>query len=421
MASISVRQVGKAYRQYPSRLARMKDWVLPWGGPRYQLHWVLRDISFDVNPGETVGLAGANGAGKSTLLKMIVGILKPTEGEILRSGRVAALLELGMGFHPEFTGRQNLFMAGQIMGMTVDDIAQLLPEIEAFAEIGEAIDHPVRTYSSGMQVRLAFSLATARRPDLLIVDEALSVGDAYFQHKSFDRIRSFRRDGTTLLIVSHNRHAIQTICDRAILLDKGTIAMQGPTEPVMDYYHALMADKEALSIRQRVLASGQVQTISGSGEVTIEDIRLFRADGKSIDTVQVGEPVRLEVLAEVRAPVAQLTLGFMIKDRFGQPVYGINTYRVGKAISDLATGQRVRFHFDFCMNLGKGNYSMAFCLSEGDSHLARNYEWRDYGLVFQVINTSREDFVGSTWLNAATHIHVENNPAQDPSHVTSAD
>jgi lipopolysaccharide transport system ATP-binding protein len=408
MASISVKNVGKAYKQYPSRLARIKDWVHPGESPRHHLHWVLRNVSFEVGEGETVGLAGANGAGKSTLLKMIVGILKPTEGEIIRSGRVAALLELGMGFHPEFTGRQNLFMAGQIIGMTIDEIQERMPEIEAFAEIGEAIDHPIRTYSSGMQVRLAFSLATSRRPDLLIVDEALSVGDAYFQHKSFDRIQRFRRDGTTLLIVSHNRFAIQSICDRAILLDKGGIAMEGPTEPVMDYYHALMSDKEALTIRQRVLENGQVQTISGTGEVTLETIRLIRSDGLSTESIQVGEAVRLEVIAEVKSNVDQLTLGFMIKDKFGQPVYGINTFRVNKTLKDLSAGQRVRFHFDFCMNLGKGNYSVAFCLSEGDSHLARNYEWRDYGLVFQVYNTNREDFVGGTWLNAATHVQIEN-------------
>lgn len=176
----------------------------------------------------------------------------------------------------------------------------------------------------------------------------------------------------------------------------------------MDYYHALMSDKEALTIRQNVLESGQVQTISGTGEVTLEAIRLIRSDGKSTESVNVGEPVRLEVIAEVKSDVDQLTLGFLIKDKFGQPVYGINTFRVNKTLKNLVAGQRVRFHFDFCMNLGKGNYSVAFCLSEADSHLARNYEWRDYGLVFQVYNSQCEDFVGGTWLNAATHVQIEN-------------
>src|SRR6185295_7263858 len=193
---------------------------------------------FEIQPGEAVGIVGVNGAGKSTLLKMITGTTQPTCGDIQLQGRVAALLELGMGFHPDFTGRQNTFMAGQLLGMQVEEIEALMPEIESFAEIGEAIDHPVRTYSSGMQMRLAFSVATARRPDVLIVDEALSVGDAYFQHKSFSRIREFRKAGTTLLIVSHDKTSIQSVCDRAILLDAGRLAKEGPPEEIMDFYNA---------------------------------------------------------------------------------------------------------------------------------------------------------------------------------------
>ncbi len=184
-------------------------------------------VHLEIEPGEAVGIVGSNGAGKSTLLKMIAGTTQPTSGETCEVGGVSALLELGMGFHPDFTGRQNVFMAGQLLGMQVEEIQALMPDIEAFAEIGEAIEQPVRTYSSGMQMRLAFSVATARRPDILIVDEALSVGDAYFQHKSFERIRSFRRAGTTLLIVSHDRSAIQSICDSAILLEQGRMAMRG--------------------------------------------------------------------------------------------------------------------------------------------------------------------------------------------------
>ena len=162
----------------------LAEWLLPGDRPRHTLKWVLRDVSFTVAPGEAVGIIGLNGAGKSTLLKMITGTTQPTEGSVFMSGRVAALLELGMGFHPDFTGRQNAYMAGQLLGYSVEDIARLMPEIEAFAEIGDYIDQPVRVYSSGMQMRLAFSVATAIRPDTLIVDEALSVGDTYFQHKS---------------------------------------------------------------------------------------------------------------------------------------------------------------------------------------------------------------------------------------------
>ena len=179
MGAIVVTSLGKAYKQYPTRWSRLAEWVIP-GRPRHKLKWVLRDVSFSVQPGEAVGLIGINGAGKSTLLKLITGTTQPTTGTVFMEGRVAALLELGMGFHPDFTGRQNVYMAGQLLGMTVEEIAALMPEIEAFAEIGDYMDQPVRVYSSGMQMRVAFSVATARRPDILIVDEALSVGDAYF-------------------------------------------------------------------------------------------------------------------------------------------------------------------------------------------------------------------------------------------------
>ncbi|HNX72479.1 ABC transporter ATP-binding protein, partial [Rivihabitans pingtungensis] len=202
MGAIQVTGLGKAYRQYASRWGRLAEWLLPGARPRHQEKWVLHDISFAVAPGEAVGIVGINGAGKSTLLKLITGTSQPTRGTVSLQGRVAALLELGMGFHPDFTGRQNAYTAGQLIGLSAEDIHALMPEIEAFAEIGDYIDMPVRVYSSGMQMRLAFSVATCKRPDILIVDEALSVGDAYFQHKSFNRISEFAKQGTTLLIVS---------------------------------------------------------------------------------------------------------------------------------------------------------------------------------------------------------------------------
>jgi len=190
------------------------------------------------------------------------------------------MLELGMGFHPDFTGRQNAFMAGQLLGYGVDEIAHLMPEIEAFAEIGDYIDQPVRVYSSGMQMRLAFSVATAHRPDVLIVDEALSVGDAYFQHKSFARIREFRERGTTLLLVSHDKGAIQAICDRAILLNSGRLVREGEPEEVMDYYNALLLSVEsAAKISQQAGKDNKIQIISGTGKAEVTDIALFDSEG----------------------------------------------------------------------------------------------------------------------------------------------
>ncbi|MEB0222813.1 ABC transporter ATP-binding protein [Pseudomonas sp. 10S4] len=404
MGHIRVTGLGKAYKQYPTRWSRLAEWLIPFSPMRHRQHWVLQDVNFEIAPGEAVGIVGVNGAGKSTLLKMITGTTQPTCGNIQLEGQVAALLELGMGFHPDFTGRQNAVMAGQLLGMHVEDIEALMPEIERFAEIGEAIDQPVRTYSSGMQMRLAFSVATARRPDILIVDEALSVGDAYFQHKSFDRIRSFRKAGTTLLIVSHDRGAIQSICDSAILLDRGRMAMHDKPEAVMDYYNALLAEREGQTVRQEMLAGGQVQTISGTGEAGILSVRLLDENERAIDAAEVGQPVVLEVQVEIRQDIERLVLGFMIKDRLGQAMYGINTHRQDKALDDLHAGERVTYRFAFVMGLGKGNYSVALSLSRLDSHLDRNFEWRDYGLVFHVINNRHEDFVGCSWLGAQTTI-----------------
>ncbi|RLU09989.1 sugar ABC transporter ATP-binding protein [Pseudomonas prosekii] len=404
MGHIRVSGLGKAYKQYPNRWSRLLEWLVPFSGTHHHLHWVLQGVDFEIQPGEAVGIVGVNGAGKSTLLKMITGTTQPTCGQIQLQGRVAALLELGMGFHPDFTGRQNVFMAGQLLGMQVEEIEELMAQIESFAEIGDAIDQPVRTYSSGMQMRLAFSVATARRPDILIVDEALSVGDAYFQHKSFDRIRNFRKAGTTLLIVSHDRSAIQSICDTAILLEGGRMAMRGKPEEVMDYYNAMLAQREGQTVRQEMLANGQVQTISGTGEAGILSVRLLDAQGRSVEVAEVGQPMVLEVQTEVRKDIERLILGFMIKDRLGQAIYGINTHRLDKAITDLTAGERVTFRFAFDMRLGKGNYSIALSLSRLDSHLDRNFEWRDYGLVFHVINNRQEDFVGCSWLEAQTTI-----------------
>lgn len=404
MGHIRVTGLGKAYKQYPTRWSRLAEWLIPFSPMRHRQHWVLQDVNFEVAPGEAVGIVGVNGAGKSTLLKMITGTTQPTCGQIQLEGRVAALLELGMGFHPDFTGRQNAIMAGQLLGMQVEDIEALMPDIERFAEIGEAIDHPVRTYSSGMQMRLAFSVATARRPDILIVDEALSVGDAYFQHKSFDRIRSFRKAGTTLLIVSHDRSAIQSICDSAILLEGGHMVMHDKPEAVMDYYNALLAEREGQTVRQELLDGGQVRTVSGTGEAGILSVRLLDERGRSIDAAEVGQPVTLEVEVEIRQDIERLVLGFMIKDRLGQAMYGINTHRQNQALEDLRAGERITYRFAFVMGLGKGNYSVALSLSRLDSHLDRNFEWRDYGLVFHVINNRQEDFVGCSWLGASTSI-----------------
>lgn len=398
MSAITVSNLGKAYKHYPTRWSRLAEWFTPGHLPRHVLKWVLQDVSFTVNPGEAVGIIGINGAGKSTLLKMITGTTQPTTGSVNISGRVAALLELGMGFHPDFTGRQNAVMAGQLLGYGVEEIGRLMPEIEAFAEIGDYIDQPVRVYSSGMQMRLAFSVATAHRPDVLIVDEALSVGDAYFQHKSFDRIRQFSKQGTTLLIVSHDKNAIQSICDRAILLNEGLLAMEGEPEAVMDYYNALLADHQNQSVKQEVTADGKVQTISGTGEVTLSDIALLDEKGHRIEMAAVGQLVSLRVTAVCNSQVEELVVGYMIKDRLGQPVFGTNTYHLNQTLHNICGVESVELNFDFQANLGPGSYSVAVALHTDDSHVSRNYEWRDHALVFNVINIDKDVFLGVAWI-----------------------
>lgn len=398
MGSITVSHLGKAYKQYPTKWSRLLEWLDPRARPRHHLHWVLQGINFTVNAGEAVGIIGINGAGKSTLLKMIAGTTQPTTGGVHITGRVAALLELGMGFHPDFTGRQNATMAGQLLGYSVQEMVGLMPQIEDFAEIGDYIDQPVRVYSSGMQMRLAFSVATARRPDVLIVDEALSVGDAYFQHKSFDRIREFRQQGTTLLLVSHDKGAIQAICDRAILLNAGRMAMQGEPEAVMDYYNAMLAEKENQTVRRHEKEDGKLQTVSGNGDATVEEMALLNQSGEQIEFLNVGQSVQLRIVVKARAELPELVVGYMIKDRLGQPIFGTNSHHLKQALTNVRKGSAITFSFKFDANLGCGTYSVAVALHTSDNHIANNYEWRDLALVFNVVSLDKPGFVGVNWL-----------------------
>lgn len=398
MGTITVSNLGKAYKQYPTRWSRLAEWVVPGNAPRHSLKWVLQGVNFTVSPGEAVGIIGINGAGKSTLLKMITGTTQPTTGGVHIAGRVAAMLELGMGFHPDFTGRQNAFMASQLLGYSAEEIARLMPSIEEFSEIGDYIDQPVRVYSSGMQMRLAFSVATAHRPDVLIVDEALSVGDAYFQHKSFERVREFRKLGTTLLIVSHDKAAIQSVCDRAILLSAGQVAMEGEPEAVMDYYNAMLAERGNETVRQLVTDDGKIQTVSGSGEALVETVDLLGEQNERLEIVRVGQLVNLKVVVKVNSDIPELVVGYMIKDRLGQAVFGTNTHHLKRKLQSVKAGTFATFTFQFTANLGEGTYSVAVALHTADTHVSKNYEWRDLALVFNVLNVDQDKFVGISWL-----------------------
>ncbi|MDY1045534.1 ABC transporter ATP-binding protein [Pseudomonas coleopterorum] len=397
MTLLAVTNVGKAYRSYRSEWQRMARWFyMPVKAT--EEHWVLKHISFSLGAGEAIGLVGQNGAGKSTLLKMITGTLQPSEGKVQVNGRIAAILELGMGFNPELTGRQNVYHAAGLMGFNVNEINGAIDDIEAFAEIGEYFDHAVRTYSSGMQMRVAFSVATAFRPEILIIDEALSVGDSYFQHKSFGRIKEYQKAGTTLLIVSHDRGSIQALCSRAILLDGGTIIKDGPPEEVMDYYNAIIAQKENSVVEVNTLADGGRQTKSGSGKASIESVTLYNAENAPVEYIAVGEDVCLTIKVKINVELPELVVGYVIKDRLGQDVFGTNTHHLKCVRTDLQQGEVLTYQFRFPAMLGVGSYSVAVALHATDSHIADNYEWRDLALLFNVVNMSKGSFVGLAWI-----------------------
>jgi lipopolysaccharide transport system ATP-binding protein len=383
---LALNGLGKCFRSYRSDLDRLLHLL---GLPRpHRDHWVLRDINLQLGRGESLALVGVNGAGKSTLLKIITGTLQASEGSCRLQGRVAAMLELGMGFHDDSSGRDNVLLAGQLLGYSLADLEALLPSIARFAELGAYFDQPLRVYSSGMRLRLGFALATARRPDLLIIDEALSVGDAYFQHKCFDRIRSMAAEGTSLLIVSHDPAAILGLCQRAVLLQAGGIACSGGPETVLNQYNALIAARETAPSSAGPGADDGAGAVSGqrsgSGEVRIRRVQLSDAAGRPLQQLACGETIRLDVWLRTRAALPRLTLGFLLKDRIGQWVYGSNTALLGQPVPPLPAGATLRFRITLPGQLGEGSYSLSLSLHDGIDHLQANYDWWDRALMFEV-------------------------------------
>ena len=421
MGQIDVKNLGKAYRQYSHRWARLAEWVIPGKQVRHRLKWIIKDINFQVSPGEAVAIVGVNGAGKSTLLKIITGTTQPTTGSVNMQGRVAALLELGMGFHPDFTGRQNVIMAGQLLGIGLDELTSLLPSIEAFAEIGDYIDQPVRVYSSGMQVRLAFAIATALRPDILIVDEALSVGDAYFQHKCFARIRDFQAQGTTLLFVSHDLAAIRGLCSCAVWIDQGSVRKIGETKAVLDAYATAIYAKEQnidaaeetarvaahppqivqpRDFRQdflnnsnlrndiQVLEFGKDAVHWGDGKAKITSTKLADPSGRPFSWTVGGEDVVLVIEAEALQSLQDVFMGFQVRDRLGQILFGDNTYlSTMDAPIDFKVGTRFQCSFQFLMPiLPPGRYEVTAAIVSGTQKSHVVHEWINDALFFESHN-----------------------------------
>jgi lipopolysaccharide transport system ATP-binding protein len=400
---IQANAIGKSYKTHNSKLQQLKSWMLPWRKDLYALTPVLTDISFSIKKGESIGIVGQNGAGKSTLLKILTGTSYPSSGTFSINGNISALLELGMGFHGDFTGRQNTYLAGSIVGLTRSQIDQLMPEIESFAEIGDYFDQPVRTYSSGMQVRLAFSIATAKRPDVLIIDEALAVGDTYFQHKCFGRIRTFRDAGTTLLFVSHDPAAVKSLCNRALLIDKGSIVLDSSPQKVLNYYNALIADKEHNHIEQTdTLASSE--TRSGNGLAQIASVTLAHPERGPCSIFQVNEPCAIEVTITVHGKIGNITTGLMIRDRVGNDIFGTNTWHLNESSGPVNAGTRLTLAFDIPeLRLGIGSYSLTIALHDEQDHLSGNYDWWDNAAVFEIIAGNHPEFAGSVYLPVSAH------------------
>lgn len=397
---IRVQNLGKAFKRYERVRHRLLEW-LPGQRKLHEERWVLEGLNFTIGRGEAVGLVGRNGAGKSTLLKLLTGTLIPTTGSLDIRGRVVALLELGMAFHPEFSGWHNVMMAGQLQGHDREAILACMDEISAFAEIGDALYQPVRTYSSGMAVRLAFAEATAIPPDILIVDEALAVGDAYFQHKCFRRLQEYRERGVTLIFVSHDPLAIKSLCNRALLIEKGGIAMDADPLAVLDYYNALIAHDEAsgpAADLPRIAGTGGMR--SGTGEAVIVGVEARRA-GQPTKRILEGEALTLEIAVEIRQPLPQLTIGIMLRDRLGNEVFGTNTQMLGleSSLTDLRSNEKIRLAIEIPdFHLGAGSYGLTVAAHGPNDHLSGNFDWWDQAITLEVGQGCRPPFTGVTRL-----------------------
>jgi len=418
-AVLEVVNIGKAYRTYKRELHRVGSWF-GWRVPPKTETWVLEDINFSVEAGEAVGIIGQNGAGKSTLLKIITGTLKPSTGHVNVQGKIAAILELGMGFHPDLSGRQNAFHAASLLGYTNEQIEAVIEQIKEFAEIGDYFDQPVRTYSSGMQMRVAFAVATAYRPEILIVDEALSVGDAYFQHKCFNLIREFQAKGTSLLFVSHDSASIQSLCNRAVLLHKGKLLKVGTPQSIIDLYNASLADPDLKNIRQDDSENSSGGTRSGTGEALIDRVLLLDDSQRPLDTCSTGQRVSLTVTIDVHEEIDELVCGFVIRDRAGNWIFGINSKDYGHDLDNLVPGQKLALSYDFDLNLGEGTYSISVALTRSHrSHVEKNYDWLDLAHVFKVVNVSKKHFAGLVWLDAQVSLtSASEGPNKTPEQIT---
>jgi ABC-type polysaccharide/polyol phosphate transport system ATPase subunit len=384
--AISVRDVGKMYRIYDRPQDRLKQMLLWRFGRHYgREFWALRGVSFEVRKGETVGIIGRNGSGKSTLLQMIAGTLTPSEGEVRVNGRVAALLELGSGFNPEFTGRENVFMNGAILGLSQEEMEARFDEIAAFADIGEFIEQPVKFYSSGMVVRLAFAVSSCIDPDILIVDEALAVGDVSFQARCLDKIKSLTARGTTTLFVTHDTGTFQNLCDHGYLLDRGKLLTHGrPSHVAMQYYelvreseHARQrlaaAPEQAVQVREELrhmedTIAGKTESGEyrfGTGGARIIDYRILDQANNETASLRFGEIFRVTVLIRFHSRIEHLAVGIMFRNAQGQNLMGMHSFHEHRIhFGTYEAGDMLEVICEQEMLLNPGNYLLSIGIAD---------------------------------------------------------
>ncbi len=428
---IDVQGVGKSYHMYERPSHRLLQALAGKRKSFYKDFWALRGVSFSIRRGQTVGIVGRNGSGKSTLLQMIAGTLNPTEGRISVKGRVAALLELGSGFNPEFTGRENVYLNATILGLTRPQIEARMDSILAFADIGEFIDQPVRSYSSGMSVRLAFAVIAHVDADILIIDEALAVGDAFFSQKCMRFLREFQKNGT-LLFVSHDAAAVTNLCESAVWLQHGQMRLSGTSQEVIEAYmteqHVVGrreagADDVVVEKKQRRLATDapdfrlEALQAAGAGNrialfqfdpdnvgqefgaqgARIVDVALNDEEGAPLGMAEGGELVRLRIRVELMQPLDSLIVGFYVKDRLGQRLFGDNSYFACKdsPVGGQA-GESIVASFLFRMPvMPSGSYMIDAAVASGDQHDHTQQHWIHDALEFRAIDeTMRFGLVG---------------------------
>lgn len=417
LAVLLAHNLGKCYRLYRRPLHRL--WQCFWGRRRcyHEDFWALRGVDLEVRRGETVGILGPNGSGKSTLLQLLAGTLSPTEGTLGVAGRVAALLELGCGFHPELTGKENVFLYGRLLGFSKEEMREKYPFIAAFAGIADFLDRPVRTYSSGMVMRLAFSVAVHLEPEVLLIDEALSVGDTAFATQCVRRLRRLQEQGVALLCVSHDLELLRRLCQRVYVLHRGSIVRHGPAAETVDWYRAFMASPErvlALPQGQRDLrpgardADGSFRHGDGQGELV--DLQLLGADGAPTTCVCVGDVCTLRVTARFAADLEQVIVGFNCTDRLGTVVIGTNTLVARQELRHIRAGETVTVEFNFSLPLRPDQYAFTVALGY-DPQSLQYLDWIDRALTVQVIDPSDHP-AGLGLLAAEVRVAVERAPTK---------